>query len=53
VLSQLWEEEQSVVAETSAEHTLPLVSLKGLYIPLEGIAMHLVKDAGDALLKWI
>jgi hypothetical protein len=44
-------EKQSIVADTSAEHALPLVALESLHIPLGRIAVDLVKHAGDALLN--
>jgi hypothetical protein len=50
VLLQIWEEVEAIITEASAEDTLPLNTLKGLYIPLEGIRLHLVEHAGDTLL---
>ncbi len=49
VLFQIWKKEDSIVAEASAEHTLPLLALKGLHVPLEGVGLHLVKRASDTL----
>ena len=51
MLFRVWEKEDSIVAEASAKHTLPLLALKGLHVPLEGVGLHLVKRAGDTLLN--
>ena len=51
MLLGVWEKEDSVVAEASAEHTLSLLALKGLHVPLEGVGLHLVKRVVDTLLN--
>jgi hypothetical protein len=50
-LFRVWEKEDSIVAEASAEHTLPLIALECPHVSLEGIGLHLVKRASDALLN--
>ena len=51
MMFRVWEKEDSIVAEASAEHTLPLIALKGLHVPLEGVGLHLVKRASETLLN--
>lgn len=49
--SPVRDKENAVVAQASTEDTLPLLTLEGFHVPLEGVALHLVKYAGDALLN--
>ena len=53
MLSPVRDKENAVVAQASTEHALPLITPEGLHVPLEGVALHLVKHAGDALLNGI
>jgi len=44
-------EEEAVVAEAPAENLLPLVTLEGLHVALEGIGFHLGENPCDAFLN--
>ena len=50
-LFRVWEKEDSIVAEASAEHALPLIALEGPHVSLKWVGLHLVERAGDTLLN--
>ena len=44
-------EEKSIIADSAAEHTFPLLTMESLYVALERIGRHLLQDTGHALLN--